>query len=183
MLGFAWMHFTREPSSSSPQPRPQLRHALRNTIQQWKPHSTSSPNNPDKQQLNEKQQSTNNKHSLLIPRFDTRKYVSSWEKNARNAALQQIGQTHPKSVALEEWNFPIAFRSFPYARQTFGPIKNLDSDYGGLTYHSIKMRRSSPVSSPKMRKMTSSSEALIQAQSTRKPKNWKRGIGKGNEMQ
>jgi len=39
---------------------------------------------------------------------------------------------------LEGWHVPIAFRSFPYARQTHGPIKNLDSDYGDIAYYSLK---------------------------------------------
>mmetsp|Transcript_26461 Transcript_26461/g.45987 ORF Transcript_26461/g.45987 Transcript_26461/m.45987 type:complete len:264 (-) Transcript_26461:985-1776(-) len=46
-----------------------------------------------------------------------------------------------------------------------------------------KMRKRLPVSSPKMRKMTSSPEASIQTLFTRNPNHWKREIGKGNDIQ
>ncbi|KAL7540176.1 hypothetical protein ACHAXR_009931 [Thalassiosira sp. AJA248-18] len=135
VLGFIWRkYFAGEDLRSTPH----LRHHVSDTTPQWKPHTHKTPPNPYSKLESKQQQLNDNKNKLLIPRFDTRRYIASWEKNERNAALGQIGIKHPKSISLEGWNFPIAFRSFPYARQIHGPIKNLDSDYGGLTYHSVK---------------------------------------------
>mmetsp|Transcript_9348 Transcript_9348/g.21083 ORF Transcript_9348/g.21083 Transcript_9348/m.21083 type:complete len:691 (+) Transcript_9348:93-2165(+) len=128
VLGFAWKYFTHEPSSSNI-PKPQLRHSA---SQKWMPRENLK--NPYAKLSDGHKKSP---LRLLIPRFDTRRYVSSWEKNMKNAA-QEVGKKQPKSIALEGWNSPIAFRSFPYVKQTHGPIKNLDSDYGGLTFHSVR---------------------------------------------
>lgn len=131
VLGFAWKYFTSDHSSS----KPHLRHT---DSQPWKPRGT--PANPYAELSDRDNKKGDNKKApleLLIPRFDTRRYVSSWEKNMKNAA-QELGKKHPKSIALEGWNSPIAFRTFPYVRRTHGPIKNLDSDYGGLTFHSVR---------------------------------------------
>ena len=78
------------------------------------------------------------RRSLLIPRFDARRYARLWEGNARAAAREQLGGRFPPSVALDGWNVPVAFRDFPRARQTHGPVKNLDSDYGDIAYRSLR---------------------------------------------
>ena len=132
IFGFVWKHYSN--STLDDQPHPQLRHG-------------EIPPNPyaklqQQQQQLQNDNNSNKPNQLLIPRFDTRRYVNSWENKLHNAAEQIIGggssKKQPQSILLEGWTFPIAFRNFPYARQTHGPIKNLDSDYGGLTYKSIR---------------------------------------------
>mmetsp|Transcript_21509 Transcript_21509/g.45986 ORF Transcript_21509/g.45986 Transcript_21509/m.45986 type:complete len:496 (-) Transcript_21509:1019-2506(-) len=138
VVGFAWMHFARDESSRT---APRLRRASESELGRWRPRDRPVEKQQQRQQPDDKRQpAKRDGNSLLIPRFDARRFVKTWEKNARNAALQQAGGALPQSIHLEGWNVPVAFRSFPYARQTHGPIKNLDSDYGGLTYHSVKNR-------------------------------------------
>lgn len=130
VLGFTWRYFTSEHSTSN-LPKPQLRHSSRDT----------TPTNPyaklASEQGKKKGYVKKSPISLLIPRFDTHRYVSSWEKNMKTAA-EEVGKIHPQVIAVEGWLNPIAFRGFPYAKQTHGPIKNLDGDYGGLTFHSVR---------------------------------------------
>ncbi|KAL9182905.1 hypothetical protein ACHAXT_004184 [Thalassiosira profunda] len=120
VLGFAWMHYARD--ATAPDPRPQLRHPDDANPRLWKPRQPANDGTSDKQMPADRQQQRRNRFDLRIPRFDRDRYV----------------QKHPQAIELEGWNAPVAFRSFPYARQTHGPIKNIDSDYGGLTYHSLK---------------------------------------------
>ena len=140
VLGFTWRHFSNN-SNNYHQIHPQLRHAAESD-------GEGVPSNPyaklhEQQHDNKQQQNDNNNNNkkptiqLLIPRFDTKRYMNSYENKLKNA-VNQLGKKHPKSIILEGWNSPIAFRNFPYAKQTHGPIKNIDSDYGGLTYHSVK---------------------------------------------
>jgi len=134
VFGFAWKHFTTSVGNGH-NIHPQLRHTADNKVpsnpyaklneQQKQQHKTQHYNTNNN--YNKQQQHQANINSLVIPRFDTRQYMNS--KN----------QQHPQSVLLEGWNHPFAFRSFPYAKQTHGPIiKNIDSDYGGLSYHSLR---------------------------------------------
>lgn len=50
-------------------------------------------------------------------------------------APRRVGKI-PQSINLENWNAPIAFRTFPNARHT-ALMKNVDGDYGGLAFQSI----------------------------------------------
>ena len=143
ILGFIWRrHFAHDANHPDLVVRPQLRHPS-DTVKQWKPRTagTTTPKksradfySDGRKQINKKNDNIRSSNKLSIPRFDTRRYLQWWNSNANNAATHK----HPKTYSIEGWDAPVAFRSFPYARQTHGPIKNVDSDYGELTYHSVK---------------------------------------------
>eukprot|EP00804_Cyclotella_cryptica_P029055 CCRYP_005255-RB/>CCRYP_005255-RB protein AED:0.00 eAED:0.00 QI:142/1/1/1/1/1/2/1265/554 len=75
---------------------------------------------------------------VLNPRFDARQYVKSFDEKAKKAIADQVSKIHPKSIQLQGWNNPIAFRTFPLAKNIFGPIKSVDPDYGEIAYESLR---------------------------------------------
>ncbi len=138
VLGFALTHFWSKgpPSSSNLQPS-KLRHPPDTTKGEIPPdpYAKLTADEHKQQPQTEKKPTI---QSLLIPRFDTKRYVNSWANNMKYAANEMLGKKRPQAIQIGTWNSPVAFRAFPYARQTHGPIKNIDSDYGGLTFYSLR---------------------------------------------
>lgn len=114
----AWKHYFHNGSSSfTTQYTPVTYH-------NWKPHIA-----------------TGDEHSIPLQdkpfiALKIHQFISSRDYNTK-WAVRRVGKIYPQSIYLEQWNAPIAIRSFPFARQ-ISPMKNLDSDYGSLTFQTIR---------------------------------------------
>ncbi len=66
-----------------------------------------------------------------------RRFIGSRGYNIKKES-SKVGKI-PQSIVLEEWwnDHFTTLRAFPFAKQT-GPVKNLDSDYGGLSIQSTR---------------------------------------------